>query len=226
MGSFAEIKSNLYREEKILWEKRSFINELRDLKFTLNILILTVCISTFSILLYFLTTTINIDIMLSVIILATILIISSFPLYLFLKIYSEYKRIAKKLEIKLSELSRYEEFFILTNKRWIQKSFYLAKINDLEYARDNLTIQNDLAFVNLDNIKLIYVSPQKKGEIYKVNFFRLWDKNSEDSILQVFLEENDYQKLMETLRELFQITEEEQDVIKYGDCAFHCKKKK
>lgn len=226
MVSFEEIKSTLNSEEKILWKKQNYTNELKELRFTLNILIFTVGISIFSLLFYFLTSTINIDVMLSFVISLTIFLISGFPLYLFFKIYSEYKKIIKRLELKLSNLRRYEEFFILTNKRWIQKSFYLAKIDNFNYKSDLMVKQKDLAFVNLDNIEVIYVSPQKKGKRYRVNFFRIWDKTSEDSVLQVLLEENYYQKLMETLRELFQITEEEQDVIKYGDCAFYCKKKK
>jgi len=225
MVSFAEIESNLNSEEKILWKKRSYTNELKELRFTLNILILTIGVSIFSVLFYFFTTTINFDIVLSVLILFTILLISGFPLYFFFRIYSEYRTIIKRLELKLSNLRRYEEFFILTNNRWIQKSFYLAKIDDSEYMRDQITKKNDLAFVDLENIEVIYISPQKNDKIYLVNFFRLWDKNLEESVLHVFLEEKDYQRLMETIRELFHIIKEEQDVIIYGDCAFYSKKK-
>ncbi len=226
MVSFAEIESNLNSEETILWKKQNYTNELKELRFTLNILILTIGVSIFSVLFYFFTTTINFDILLSVVILFTILLISGFPLYFFFRIYSEYRTIIKRLELKLSNLRRYEEFFILTNNRWIQKSFYLAKINDSEYKRDQITKQNDLAFVDLESIEVIYVSPQKNDKIFHVNFFRLWDKNLEESVLHVFLEEKDYQRLMETLRTIFQITKEEHDVIIYGDFAFYSKKKK
>jgi len=226
MVSFTEIESNLNSEENILWKKRNYTNELKELRFTLNILILTIGVSIFSVLFYFFTTTINFDIVLSVLILFTILLISGFPLYFFFRIYSEYRTIIKRLELKLSNLRRYEEFFILTNNRWIQKSFYLAKIDDSQYTRHQITKKIDLAFVDLENIEVIYISPQKNDKIYLVNFFRLWDKNLEESVLHVFLEEKDYQRLMETLRELFHIIKEEHDVIIYGDCAFYCKKQK
>lgn len=226
MVSFEEIKSTLNSEEKILWKKQNYTNELKELRFTLNILIFTVGISIFSLLFYFLTSTINIDVMLSFVISLTIFLISGFPLYLFFKIYSEYKKIIKRLELKLSNLRRYEEFFILTNKRWIQKSFYLAKIDNFNYKSDLMVKQKDLAFVNLDNIEVIYISPQKKVEMFQVNFFRLWDKNSEESIFRVNIGGDELQEIMKTLQEIFQITKEEHEVIKYRDSAFYCKKKK
>ncbi len=225
MVSFEEIKSTLNSDEKIFWKKQHYTNELKELRFTLNILIFTVGISIFSLLFYFLTSTIKFDVLLSLFISLTILLISGFPLYLFFRIYSEYKKIIKRLELKLINLRRYEEFFILTNKRWIQKSFYLAKIDDFNYESDLMVKRKDMAFANLDNIEVIYISPQKKTEIFQVNFFRVWDKILEESILHVFLEKNDFQTLMETFQELFHISKEEHDVIKNGDSAFYCKKK-
>ncbi len=226
MVSFAEIESNLNNEEKILWKKQNYTNELKQLRFTLNILILTVGISIFSILFYFLTSTINFDVFLSIFILLTVLLISGFPLYLFLRIYNEYKRIITRIKLKLRNLRKYEEFFILTNKRWIQKSFYLAKMDNSEYKGDQIIKQNDLAFVDLYDIEIIYISPQKDDKMYHVNFFKLWDKFIEESVLHVFLEENDFQKLMETLRDIFQIIKEERNIIKYGDFALYSKMKK
>lgn len=226
MVSFAEIKTNLNSEEKILWKKRNYTNELKELRFTLNILILTIGISIFSVLFYIFTSTINFDIWLSVLILFTILLISGFPLFFFFRIYSEYRTIIKRLELKLNNLRKYEEFFILTNKRWVQKSFYLAKVDNFKNEIYQIVKKNDMAFADLNNIEVIYVSPLKKGKIYHVNFFKIWDKDLEESVLQVFLEENDYQRLMETLRELFHMTKEEHDVIKYGDSVFYCKKEK
>ncbi|MFX1350135.1 MAG: hypothetical protein ACFE92_15820 [Promethearchaeota archaeon] len=224
MVSLAEIESNLTSEEIILWKKQNYINELKQLKFTLNILILSLAVSIFSILFYFLNSKFSLDVFLGVFILLTILLISGFPLYLFLNIYNEYKRITQRLELKLSNLRSYEEFFILTNKRWIQKSFHLAKIDEIRNEKNQIIKKKDIAFVNLDSIKVIYISPQKEGKVYHINFFKLWDKNLEESIFHVFLEENDYKKMIEILRKIVEIIKEEHDVFKYGDCAFYCKK--
>ncbi len=94
------------------------------------------------------------------------------------------------------------------------------------YKGDQIIKQNDLAFVDLYDIEIIYISPQKDDKMYQVNFFKLWDKFVEESVLHVFLEENDFQKLMETLRDIFQITKEERNIIKYGDFALYSKMKK
>ena len=224
MVSFKDIESSLYNDEKILWKKKAYTNEIKELRFTINISILTIVASLFSIILYFLTSTINFDFLLTLFILLTVLLISVIPLYLFFKIYNEYKKIAKKLKIELSNLRNYEEFFILTNRRWIQKSFYLAKIDDFKFDTEKIIKENDIAFVDLDNINVIYVSPQKKEKTYLINFFKEWDKNLEESIFQLYLEKSDYKQLLETLEKIFQIKKKEKDVFNYGDSVFYCKK--
>ena len=226
MVSFEDIEFSLYKDEKILWRKKTYTNEIKELRFTRNIFILTVVTSLFSILLYFLTSTINFDFLLTFFILLTVILIATIPLYLFFRIYKEYNKIAKKLNIELSNLRIYEEFFILTNRRWIQKSFYLAKIEDNKYLNDQITKKSDLIFVDLNSISVIYVSPQKKNKIFWLNLYKVWDKFLNESILQVYLAKSDYQRLVETLRDVFEITKEERDVFKYGDIAFYCKKKK
>ena len=55
MVSFAEVEANLQDDEKILWKKQVNTNELKELRFTLNIFILTVGASLFTILIYFFT---------------------------------------------------------------------------------------------------------------------------------------------------------------------------
>ncbi|MFW9901687.1 MAG: hypothetical protein ACFFDY_10445 [Candidatus Thorarchaeota archaeon] len=224
MVSFKDMESSLYNEEKILWKKKAYTNELKELRFTLNISILTIVISLFSIILYFLTSTINFDFLLTLFILLTVVLISVIPLSLLFRIYNEYKKIAKKLKIELSNLRNYEEFFILTNRRWIQKSFYLAKIDDFKFNTDKIIKKNDIAFLDLDIINVIYISPQKKEKTYWINFFKEWDKNLEESIFQLYLEKSDYKQLLETLEKIFQITTIEKDIFKYGDSAFYCKK--
>jgi len=224
MVSFKDIESSLYNEEKILWKNKTYTNEIKELRFTLNISILTIVASLLSIILYFLTSTINFDFLLTLFILLTVLLISVIPLYLFFKIYNEYKKIAKKLKIELSNLRNYEEFFILTNKRWIQKSFYLVKIDDFKFDTEKIIKENDIAFVDLDNINVIYVSPQKKEKTYLINFFKEWDKNLEESIFQLYLEKSDYKQLLETLEKVFQIKKQEKDIFNYGDSVFYCKK--
>ncbi|MFX1569138.1 MAG: hypothetical protein ACFFCV_12310 [Promethearchaeota archaeon] len=225
MVSLAEIKSSLLNEENILWEKQNYTNVLGELKFTLNIFIFTIGISIFSILFYFLTSTVDLEFLLSLPILLTLLLISGFPLYLFIRIYYVYKKIALNLELKLNSLRKFEEFFILTNKRWIQKSFYLAKIDDFINDNEQIMKQKDLAIFYLNNIEVIYVIPQRKNKVYQINFFKSWDKKKEESLLHIFLDKADHQRLIKSLHEIFQIIKKEQDIIKDGDIAYYCKKK-
>ncbi len=79
--------------------------------------------------------------------------------------------------------------------------------------------------MDLKNINVIYVSPSKEDKIFRINLFKVWEKDLEESILQAYLAEGDFQRFMETLREVFQITKEEHDIFKYGDSAFYANMK-
>lgn len=111
--SFDEVKSELSSDEKILWEQRKIFNKLKGLKRTGFLLAFIVGIS---LLLYFITSTINFD---AYLILQILILISILPLCFFFVEFINYMKRLKKLDLRTKDLINYEEFTILTNKRWI-----------------------------------------------------------------------------------------------------------
>jgi hypothetical protein len=217
--SFEEVKSKLNLDEDILWEQRKLFNKLKGLKRVGFLLGFIVCIS---LLLYFITSTINFD---AYLIFQILIFISILPLCFFFVEFINYRKRLKKLDLRTKDLINYEEFTILTNKRWIQKSLSYLKLDASKYDSNSILIQKDLAIVNLYDIEVIYTTKGYKSEIFYVNFFISWDKWTEESVLLAILEKADYSILMENLHKLFSITKEERDTITNGDSALYCKKK-
>jgi len=215
--SFEEVKSELSSDEKILWEQRKLFNKLKGLKRTGFLLVFIVCIS---LLLYFIASTINFD---AYLILQILILISILPLCFFFVEFINYRKRLIKLDLRTKDLINYEEFTILTNKRWIQKSLFFLKLDASKYDINSILIQKDLAIVNLHDIEVIYATKGFKSEIYYVNFFISWEKETEESILLAILEKTDYLILIQILKKLFSITKEERDIITIGDSALYVK---
>lgn len=215
--SFDEVKSELSSDEKILWEQRKIFNKLKGLKRTGFLLAFIVGIS---LLLYFITSTINFD---AYLILQILILISILPLCFFFVEFINYMKRLKKLDLRTKDLINYEEFTILTNKRWIQKSLFFLKLDYSKNDSNSILIQKDLAIVNLHDIEVIYATKGYKSEIFYVNFFITWEKETEESVLLAILEKTDYLILIEILKKLFSITKEEHDIITKGDSALYVK---
>lgn len=220
--SFEEVKSELSSDEKILWEQRKLFNKLKYLKKAGFILIFFVGISIIFLFLCFMILKDNFDFPMILQILIFMLIL---PLGFFFAEFINTWKISKKLNIRIRDLKNYEEFTILTSKRWIQKSLFYLKLDSSKYDSDSILIQKNLATVNLHDIEVIYTAKSFKGEIFYINFFISWDKWSEESVLHAILEKTDYLILMETLQKLFSITKEEQGTITHEDRALYVKKK-
>jgi len=215
--SFEEVKSELSPDEKILWEQRKLFNKLKSLKRTGFLLAFIVCIS---LLLFFVASTIKFD---AYLILQILILISILPLCFFFVEFINYRKRLIKLDLRTKDLINYEEFTILTNKRWIQKSLFFLKLDASKYDSNSILIQKDLAIVNLHDIEVIYATKGFKSEIYYVNFFISWEKETEESILLAILEKTDYLILIQILQKLFSITKEERDIITSGDSALYVK---
>ncbi len=215
--SFEEVKSELRSDEKILWEQRKLFNKLKGLK---RVGFLLVFIVGSSLLLYFVTSTINFD---AYLIFQIIILISILPLCFFFVEFINYRKRLKKLDLRTKDLINYEEFTVLTNKRWIQKSLFYLKLDASKYDSDSILIQKDLAIVNLHDIEVIYATKGFKSELFYVNFFITWEKETEESVLLAILEKTDYLILMEILQKLYSIIKEEYDIITKGDSALYVK---
>ena len=217
------MKSELSPDEKILWEQRQFFNKLEGLKRAVFLLIFFISLSIFFFLICFIPFTNIFD---DFMILQMVILILILPLGLFFAEIINYRKRLKKLDVRTKDLKNYEEFTVLTNKRWIQKSLFFLKLDSSKYDSDSILIQKDLAIANLLDIEVIYTTKGYKSEIFYVNFFKSWDKCTEDSVLQAILEKTDYLILMEKLQKLFSINKEEHGTITKGDRALYVKKKK
>ncbi|MFX0135511.1 MAG: hypothetical protein ACFFDN_17840 [Candidatus Hodarchaeota archaeon] len=83
--------------------------------------------------------------------------------------YRKYrKRIIKKRQLTpkltLEELKKYEDIFVLTNKRWIQKNLdFNFKFDISKYPKNVLERHRDIITVNLDSIKMITIDVTNIG---------------------------------------------------------------
>ena len=87
--------------------------------------------------------------------------------------------ITSNLHLKANKIRKYEEISVITNKRLIQKSYNIFKIDYLNNPisdLDSFKINRDMVFVDLESIQV--VSTEQMEIIYQVGFkFNDDDKN-------------------------------------------------
>ncbi len=102
--------------------------------------------------------------------------------------FREFKKSTKKLDLKLIDLKNYDEIYILTNKRWIQKELnYSFLIDDSKFSPDILYRIKDVMFIDLNNFKI--ASIQKRRSQYTI-FFCINNPNNKDFNQKIFLNLN------------------------------------
>jgi len=100
----------------------------------------------------------------------------------------EFKKGTKKLDLKLIDLKNYNEIYILTNKRWIQKELnYSFLIDDSKFSPDILYRIKDMMFIDLNNFKI--ASIQKRRSQYTI-FFCINEPSNEDFNQKISLKLN------------------------------------
>jgi len=119
---------------------------------------------------------------------------------LFLAGYNYSKR-KKKLNLTYNQLKNYEEFVILTNKRFIRKNYYMNYKLDLSrYVFENILEYNDdIIFIKLENIKAISID-----YLYREIYF-LFEKDSHLSKFYIKFLKKDLKEINEVLKRLKQI---------------------
>jgi len=96
------------------------------------------------------------------------------------------KNRCKTTRLSKSQLKHYENFFILTNKRWIQKAYRInLKVDESLYDKGRLEKQFDMVFANLNlldalSIETFDVAGNKRGANIKF-YLHPFDKDSKDS---------------------------------------------
>ncbi|MBD3212502.1 MAG: hypothetical protein GF311_07825 [Candidatus Lokiarchaeota archaeon] len=222
-----EIKFNLYKDESVLWEKAEVSNKLKRYQwfFFGNIIILILFISIAVVVLISLIFEMNErEIFELIIIPLSVLALAGIPGYLLLNTIREYRRILSLFEINSNELKEFQEFCILTNKRWIQKAFYFAKFDVFIEIEELVEYEQGIAAISLDELSVIYVFWNRSETKYYVNFFVSWDKWSEESDFVIVLNKEEYTLLMDSIKKVFEITNNEKNVISYRDNAYYVRK--
>lgn len=89
-----------------------------------------------------------------IIFITTFLFLIIIPSYPLIKGLRHYRLIKKTVQLPFRQLRKYNDVSILTNKRWIQKSLDLLKINFSYYPKDVIEILGDIIFIGIENIHL------------------------------------------------------------------------
>lgn len=231
--SFEEVESELSSDEKILWKQTKLSKKWNAIKIKIFLYVFFIGGSILSFLLYFSITFNDPRFFYIHGIILAILFIIFCPNFFLFHDFKSCRKIAKVLNVKIGDLKNYEEFIILTNKRWIQKSLKLIEYDYADYSNDLIRFEKDFIFVNLRDIHVIHIFPtlgKNKTKSLDVHPYILWDFIDEDGeteepLPQITVEKADYLILMENLHKLFTITKEEHGICADDDRVLFVKKK-
>ena len=189
-----QIKHFLQDDEHILWKKCQVRNYL--IRIPLVISLLGIIITSIALFFWYIpnwegtsyifNTNIEVNpiisylIILSIFYIVIIIVLGDF--------FREFKKSTKKLDLRLIDLKNYNEIYILTNKRWIQKELkYSFFIDDSKFSPDILYRIKDMMFIDLNNFKI--ASIQKRRSQYII-FFCINEPNNEDFNQKILLKVN------------------------------------
>ena len=83
--------------------------------------------------------------------------------------YFTYWKYMKTLNLKFKQIKTYEDSYLLTNKRWIQKSLDVLNFNE-EKLPLQITKIKDVAFIEFDNIKSFFAIRRNASSCYFIGF--------------------------------------------------------
>ncbi len=142
------------------------------------------------------------------------LLLSFILLFLILSI-NDYKKVLKKFELSPEELKNYENVYILTNKRWIQKSINVFNIDFSKLHKQNLKRNKDIVLVSLEILPILYTYDLGEKYGYYVIFLQEYDKNSIIDPLEnlgLIIPSENYWKFNKAIQEFFTLDKKEQDI--------------
>lgn len=200
------IRNYLMKDEKVLWDFSEKSNLIRG-KLAHIAIILFLMVFFIAILIYISPT---FDWMAWYVVLLLILIpISLFVISIFLKI-KNFKEKMSKLQLSLKDLLKYNNYYAITKKRWIQKNYNLnCKIDFSKYPKGSIKQEKDVIFVDLEIIQVIYTFESHENIIA---FYVEYDKeNPEDANFGMILTLIEFRKAMRVLKEIFPIEREDKD---------------
>jgi len=231
--SFEEVKSELSSDEKILWKQTKLSKKWNVIKIKIFISFLFNGGSIFAFFLFLIIAYTNPGAFLYLILFIAFIFLIPIEVFFLSYKFTTCRNIAKVLNVKIRDLKNYEEFIILTNKRWIQKSLKIIEYGYADYSNDLIRFEKDFIFVNLRDTHVIHIFPtlgKNKTKSLDVHPYILWDfideyGETEEPLPQITVEKADYLILMENLHNLFTITKEEHGIRVNDDRVLFVKKK-
>jgi hypothetical protein len=220
---YEKIENQLESDEQVLWKSHKVINKLAEYRIIVLVLsifiliLLSIPIALFINLFSLVIWTFE-DIVYSIVLWILLLL-----LFLLYKrwFYEKYKRALTLFGIDSKDLKEFNEICVFTTKRWIQRSLYFARFDAFEEIREYIQFENGFASIQLKNISVIYIVPNKKYTKYYVNFFIDWDDWSEEAEFTIDINKENYSELMKNIKKIFKINRIEHDFIGYRDLVYH-----
>jgi len=130
------------------------------------------------------------------------------------------QKTSKKVCIPFWKMRNYENFGILTNRRWIQKSIYVESSGGVE----GIFVNNDVGWINIDKVNIFYVCPEKKNKV-SIHIFATEDIYNEESNLALSIPKEEYILLFSCLKSLVKFSKEESNSLANGDTFYYISKK-
>lgn len=196
-----EIEHFLKEDEEILW-KTNYEDNIIELEFFFLVVLLIILI-----LISFILFTVVVESKDIIPIIFVIILFS--PVYglcigVILKESKEIKKKGKATQCNFRQLSRYQNIYLLTNKRWIQKDYERnLNIDENNYSKDILEKHFDIVFVNLKHIKAIVINRDEYFTTATFDFYEnIVDENYSDlkvGFLVPYLPEDDFKAFIKMI---------------------------
>jgi hypothetical protein len=210
----------LDNDEKILWEKREVSNKLSKFSGLITAAIIFIVIAYLSAFILWITgdQSLNKESIGPVLVFIGL----SIPFwYLFSSAYNQLRKILIAFNIKPKNLKEFEEIYILTSKRWIQKSFFYGVKDLFKDFQGIVSSNNGIVEVSLNNFEVLYSTPFYRKKKRMENFFIKWNQNSEESNFPVAVSIEEHEEFMAAFYQVFRVKNEKKDFFVKDDFVYY-----
>jgi len=200
-----KFKAFLEKDEEILWIRKQKKNLLSIISFGIKVGIIS-----FFFCLILILITIFSEMILAIIIITIIFMIIIG--WLIWYVNHHINRMKKILELSSKELRQYDFIEIITNKRYIRKSYFFSYFKDLSKYPKNLIEQTgDIIFLNLDSIEKIIIEYKYRRiglflKGYKPKFF-----NDTDFFIEFI--DDEFDELIKLLKNTLTLERKEKNPV-------------
>ncbi|MFX1427285.1 MAG: hypothetical protein ACFFBE_12595 [Promethearchaeota archaeon] len=199
--NWGNINKYLSEDEKILWYRIELVNLVYFIRAIVIFIVISLVMCPFINILFFQKQArITIGIMM--------LVMGIIDMVLIALAGYNYKLRKRRLHLEYKQLKNYEQFDIITNKRYIRRHYYLNyKVDLSRYIFEHYIEKiDDIIFLKLENIKSVIVAHQIK----EINFI-LEDEPSMFSIKALEMSFEDFNEALKILKQILNLDILEQD---------------